>query len=60
MVDLMRDTGGMIEHINPTKLSRIIESNRTPETKSVEVQPVAEKVSSNGMSAKKPGARKKK
>ena len=85
MVDLMRDTGGMIEHINPTKLSRIIESNHTPETKAVEEQPVedprsttpilvdgaravprhfagspVEKVSSNGMSAKKPGARKKK
>jgi tetratricopeptide (TPR) repeat protein len=60
MVDLMRDTGGMIEHINPTKLSRVIESNRTPQTKSVEVKPVEEKVASNGMGAKKPGARKKK
>jgi tetratricopeptide (TPR) repeat protein len=67
MVDLMRDTGGMIEHINPTKLSRVIESNRVSEAKPVEVQPVedqrsspVEKVSSNGMSAKKPGARRKK
>jgi hypothetical protein len=76
MVDLMRDTGGMIEHINPMKLARIIESNRTTETKSVAEQPVevqrsttvprdfggspVEKVSSNGTSVKKPGARRKK
>lgn len=60
MVDLMRDTGGMIEHINPMKLSRIIASNRTLETKPFEVEPVEEKLSTNGKSAKKPGARKKK
>jgi hypothetical protein len=60
MVDLMRDTGGMIEHINPTKLARIIESNRTLETKPVEVSPLEEKLSSNGRSTKKTGTRKKK
>jgi hypothetical protein len=27
MVDLMRDTGGMIEHINPMKLARVISQN---------------------------------
>ncbi|HMB22406.1 MAG TPA: hypothetical protein VKP08_06245, partial [Anaerolineales bacterium] len=27
MVDLMRDTGGMIEQINPMKLSRVISQN---------------------------------
>jgi hypothetical protein len=60
MVELLHDTGGIIEHINPTKLARIIESNRSPEPKSVEAQPVEEKVSTNGQSAKKPEARKKK
>jgi tetratricopeptide (TPR) repeat protein len=67
MVDLMRDTGGMIEHINPTKLSRTIQSNLAVETKAVVVEPVedqrsnpVEKLSSNGKSTKKPGARKKK
>jgi tetratricopeptide (TPR) repeat protein len=67
MVDLMRDTGGMIEHINPTKLSRTIQSNLAVESKVVVVEPVedqrsspVEKLSSNGKSTKKPGARKKK
>jgi hypothetical protein len=59
MVDLMRDTGGMIEHINPTKLSRTIRSNLS-NAKPVRVEPVEEKLSSNGKSLKKPGGRKKK
>lgn len=59
MVDLMRDTGGMIEHINPTKLSRTIESNRPFEAGPVEVKPVEEKLSSNGKSTKKPARKKK-
>lgn len=60
MVDLMRDTGGMIEHINPAKLLRTIGTNRALETKAVVVEPVEEKSSSNGTSAKKPRTRKKK
>jgi hypothetical protein len=67
MVDLMRDTGGMIEHINPTKLSRTIQSNLAVETKAVVVEHVedqrsspVEKLSFNGKSMKKPGRRKKK
>jgi hypothetical protein len=76
MVDLMRDTGGMIEHLNPTKLSRTIQSNLAVETKAIVVEPVedqrsttvprdfggnpVEKVSSNGNSTKKPASRKKK
>ena len=32
MVDLMRDTGGMVEHINPFKLSGSVENAITEET----------------------------
>jgi hypothetical protein len=60
MVDLMRDTGGMIEHINPTKLSRTLQSNFAVETKAVVSEPLEEKPSPNGKSAKKAGTRKKK
>ncbi|RPI93514.1 MAG: DUF4071 domain-containing protein [Chloroflexi bacterium] len=60
MVDLMRDTGGMIEHINPTKLARIIGPNLESKTGLAPVEPVQEKMSSNGKSSKKPAARKKK
>jgi hypothetical protein len=49
----------MIEHINPTKLSRTISSNLS-NAKPVQVEPVEEKLSSNGKSLKKPGGRKKK
>jgi hypothetical protein len=59
MVDLMRDTGGMIEHINPAKLSRTIESNRPLEVLPVEIRPVEEKLSSNGKVGKKIARRKK-
>jgi hypothetical protein len=59
MVDLMRDTGGMIEHINPTKLSRIIETSRTVETKPIEMKPVVEKPSFSGKSTKRSTTRKK-
>jgi tetratricopeptide (TPR) repeat protein len=59
MVDLMRDTGGMIEHINPTKLSRTIGSNLS-NAKAVHVEPIKQKLSSNGKSLKKPSGRKKK
>jgi hypothetical protein len=32
MVDLMRDTGGMIEHINTAKLNAQVVAEPTPET----------------------------
>lgn len=32
MVDLMRDTGGMVEHINPFKLSAVLEEPAPPKT----------------------------
>jgi hypothetical protein len=76
MVDLMRDTGGMIEHINPTKLSRTLQSNLAIETKAIVVEPVkdqrsttvprdfggspVENGSSNGKTLKRTGPRKKK
>jgi tetratricopeptide (TPR) repeat protein len=44
MVDLMRDTGGIVEPINPAKLTPIVKSNPA----------------SNGKTPKKPAARKKK
>ncbi|HLO16590.1 MAG TPA: TRAFs-binding domain-containing protein [Anaerolineales bacterium] len=59
MVDLMRDTGGMIEHINPMKLSRTIRANSL-NMKPIPAEPVQEKSSSNGKSLKKSVVRKKK
>jgi len=56
MVDLMRDTGGMIEQINPMKLARIIQ----PGLSTGPAEPLQEKRSSNGKSPRKPGSRKKK
>jgi len=44
MVDLMRDTGGIVEPINPAKLTPIVKANPAP----------------NGKTSKKPAARKKK
>ncbi len=52
MVDLMRDTGGIVEHINPAKLVRTIRAARE--------QAVKEKSSSNRKKLKKTGTRKKK
>ncbi|RPJ24524.1 MAG: DUF4071 domain-containing protein [Chloroflexi bacterium] len=61
MVDLMRDTGGRVDHINPMKLSRIIGSNLpVKNTETVQVEPIKEKSSSNGKSLKKTTGRKKK
>jgi tetratricopeptide (TPR) repeat protein len=60
MVDLMRDTGGIIEHINPMKLSRTIKSNRSAVMKAIEVEPVTEQLHPNGKALKKPARRKKK
>jgi hypothetical protein len=44
MVDLMRDTGGIVEHLNPSKLGRTVKSDSV----------------SNGKLSKKSAARKKK
>jgi len=61
MVDLMRDTGGMIEPINPTKLSRIIGQNHSfSHAKPVQVKPVKEELSSNDKPLKRSVTRKKK
>jgi hypothetical protein len=52
MVDLMRDTGGMIEQINPMKLSRVISQNT--------LEAIHQRLSSMDNSPKKPARRKKK
>jgi tetratricopeptide (TPR) repeat protein len=52
MVDLMRDTGGVIEQINPMKLSRVISQNT--------MEAIHQRLSSMEDSPKKPVARKKK
>ena len=51
MVDLMRDTGGIIEHINPFKLNRFLPAETAPEL------PVT--AQQRAKSAGKPGAKKK-
>jgi hypothetical protein len=58
MVDLMRDTGGMIEHINPAKLARTIQANLPPAA--IAAQQVVQEASSNGQGIKKSSSRKKK
>jgi hypothetical protein len=51
MVDLMRDTGGMIEHINPKKLPRGISQNTVVTTQ--------QRVPSMDVPSKKPSRKKK-
>src|SRR6266540_1724506 len=60
MVDLMRDTGGMIEHINPAKLARTFRTETSLDADPIPVMPMKAKLSSNGTSIKKPLAKKKK
>jgi hypothetical protein len=71
MVDLMRDMGGIIEHINPTKLSRTLQASFSLNMKPEPVKPIedqrstpqsgsVEKLSSNGKARRKTIARKKK
>jgi len=60
MVDLMRDTGGMIEHINPAKLARTLRAETSLDADPIPVMPMKEKLSSNGTSTKKPTTKKKK
>jgi tetratricopeptide (TPR) repeat protein len=60
MVDLMRDTGGMIEQINPAKLARTIRQRPAAAVKPRPAEPVQEQPSSNGNSLKKRAPQKKK
>jgi tetratricopeptide (TPR) repeat protein len=60
MVDLMRDTGGMIEHINPAKLARTLRSEPSHNANPIPVMPAKEKLSPNGTATKKPLIKKKK
>ena len=60
MVDLMRDTGGMVEQINPAKLTRSQTPN-TPLNESPSARmPTQMNSSTNGRSLKKPATKKKK
>jgi len=59
MVDLMRDIGGMVEHINPTKLSRSLTLDTPRNVISVMAVPAKETPLSKEKS-KKPASRKKK
>jgi tetratricopeptide (TPR) repeat protein len=61
MVDLMRDTGGIIDHINPAKLSRPPRLESSLDADPIPVMPRKEKLSSNGASSLiKPSTKKKK
>jgi tetratricopeptide (TPR) repeat protein len=60
MVDLMRDTGGMIEHINPGKLSRTLKAETSLNADPIPVVQMKAKPSSNGTSLKKLPTKKKK
>jgi tetratricopeptide (TPR) repeat protein len=60
MVDLMRDTGGMIEHINPAKLSHPSRLKSSLDADPIPVMPGKKKLSSNGTSTLKPPTKKKK
>ena len=56
MVELVRDTGGIVEQIKPVKPAAPPPSAK----KLTPVEPAKEKVSSNGQGPKKPAARRKK
>jgi hypothetical protein len=60
MVDLMRDMGGIVEQINPTKLVRTGRAPRSLNEKAAHVKPIKEKSASNGKTQKRAGPRKKK
>lgn len=59
MVDLVRDTGGIVEQIKPAKLERASEGALPTPNKSSEVEPVKTKLPVNGHKFKKSAARKK-
>jgi tetratricopeptide (TPR) repeat protein len=60
MVELVRDTGGIVEQIKPAKLVQAAEETSPSLTKRAPVEPVKAKLSENGHRSKKPGMRKKK
>ena len=60
MVELMRDTGGMIEYINPTKLSRSPRSKLAVNITPVQLEPVKPQPTASSKSTRKPARRKKK
>jgi hypothetical protein len=60
MVDLMRDTGGIIEHINPAKLAHPLQREQILNAGAIRGMPRKEKLASNGTSSRKPSAKKKK
>jgi len=55
MVDLMRDTGGMVEHINPAKLSRTMIDSAPSNTD----MPINKNMSANSKPAKSASQKKK-
>jgi hypothetical protein len=54
MVDLMRDTGGMVEQINPFKLSSLIEEPNPPKTIAPADEPVQKSAPKSAVKTKKP------
>jgi tetratricopeptide (TPR) repeat protein len=60
MVELVRDTGGIVEQIKPAKLEQAAGANLPSPDKPSQAEPLKEKLSSNGHRSKKPSARKKK
>lgn len=60
MVDLMRETGGIVEQIHPSKLVRTGRTVDSLKRKTATVKQVREKVQANGKTDQKPGTRKKK
>jgi hypothetical protein len=60
MVDLMRDTGGMIEPINPAKLTRALKPNTSLDENPIPVMPIKKNVSTSGTSTKKLSTKKNK
>jgi tetratricopeptide (TPR) repeat protein len=60
MVDLMRDTGGMVEQINPAKLTHTLRPNISLNENPIPVPPTQMKASTNGATLKKPATKKKK
>jgi hypothetical protein len=54
-VDLMRDTGGIVEQINPARLGKTVMSKDKPN----HAEHASETSSPNGETLKKHGARKK-
>jgi len=52
MVDLMRDTGGIIEQLNPAKLSRPVAVDMSTNVRPIPVAPMTSHALLNGKSTK--------